>query len=157
VQGLLQLFEWFLKEKNCKWSFSNLVSNWNNHLVPLSTFAFKISVIIQKKIFWHSSRTSLPFFKIVSSLIFWTQSYKRKEKKFDILCNNLSLFRIFRDYNFSCTRWLYQLDTIKQYNWECHKFRLAEQDDYFWFDFDHFWSEQYFWRQLGQYWKLARA
>ncbi len=38
----------------------------------------------------------------------------------------------------------------------CHGFRLTKQDNYFWVDFDHFWIEQYFWSQLGQYWKLAR-
>jgi len=39
----------------------------------------------------------------------------------------------------------------------CHWFRLTKWDDYYWVNFDHFWIEQYFWRQLGQYWKLARA
>jgi len=39
----------------------------------------------------------------------------------------------------------------------CHGFRLTKRDDYFWVDSDHFWIDQYFWRQLGQYWKLARA
>jgi hypothetical protein len=38
-----------------------------------------------------------------------------------------------------------------------HRFRLMKWDDYFWVDIDHFWIEQYFWRQLGQHWKLARA
>jgi len=33
-----------------------------------------------------------------------------------------------------------------------HRFRLTKQNDYFWVNFDHFWIEQYFWRQLGQYW-----
>jgi len=33
----------------------------------------------------------------------------------------------------------------------CHGFRLTKRDDYFWVDFDHFWIERYFWRQLGQY------
>ena len=39
----------------------------------------------------------------------------------------------------------------------CHGFRLRERDDYFWVDFDHFWSEHHFARQLGQYWKSAGA
>jgi len=39
----------------------------------------------------------------------------------------------------------------------CHGFRLTKWDDYFWVDFDHFWIKQYFWRQLGQYWKSVRA
>jgi len=39
----------------------------------------------------------------------------------------------------------------------CHGFRLTKWDDYFWVDFDHFWIKQYFWRQLGQYWKLFQA
>ncbi len=38
-----------------------------------------------------------------------------------------------------------------------HRFRLTKQDDYFWVDFDHFWIEQYIWRQLRPYWKLAQA
>ncbi len=33
----------------------------------------------------------------------------------------------------------------------CHGFRLTKRNDYFFVDFDPF----YFWRQLGQYWKLA--
>jgi hypothetical protein len=32
-----------------------------------------------------------------------------------------------------------------------------EWGDYFWVNFDHFWIKQYIKRQLGQYWKLARA
>ncbi len=32
----------------------------------------------------------------------------------------------------------------------CHGFRLTKQDDYLWANFDHFWIEPYFWRQLGQ-------
>ena len=39
----------------------------------------------------------------------------------------------------------------------CHRFWLTKRDDYFWVDFDHIRIEQYFWRQLGQYWKLAWA
>jgi len=31
----------------------------------------------------------------------------------------------------------------------CHGFRLTKRNDYFWVDFDHFWIEHYFWRQLG--------
>ncbi len=38
-----------------------------------------------------------------------------------------------------------------------HRFRLTKQTDYFGVNFDHFWIEQYFWRPLGQYWKLAPA
>ncbi len=39
----------------------------------------------------------------------------------------------------------------------CHRVWLTNQDDYFGAHFDHFWVEQYVWRQLGQYWKLSRA
>ena len=39
----------------------------------------------------------------------------------------------------------------------CHGFRLTKQDDYFWVNFDHFWSKYYFLRQLGQKWKSAEA
>ncbi len=30
-----------------------------------------------------------------------------------------------------------------------HGFRLTKQDDYFWVDFDHFWSEHHFWGSWG--------
>ncbi len=46
------------------------------------------------------------------------------------------------------------------YNWwyrVCHEFRLTKRDDYFRVDFYHFWIKHYFWRRLGQYWKLAWA
>ena len=43
------------------------------------------------------------------------------------------------------------------YNRVCHGFRLTKREDYFWVDFDHFWSKCNFLRQLGQYWKSARA
>jgi len=39
----------------------------------------------------------------------------------------------------------------------CHGLRLMKQEDYFWVNFDHFWIEHYFWRLLGQYWKLSPA
>jgi len=39
----------------------------------------------------------------------------------------------------------------------CHGFRFTTRDDYFWVNFDHFWIERHFMRQLGQYWKSARA
>jgi len=39
----------------------------------------------------------------------------------------------------------------------CRKFKLTMKYDYFWVDFEHFWIEQYFWRQLGKHWKWARA
>ena len=32
----------------------------------------------------------------------------------------------------------------------CHGFRLMMWDDYFWVNFDHFWSKRHFLRQLGQ-------
>ncbi len=30
----------------------------------------------------------------------------------------------------------------------CHGFRFTKRDDYFWVNFDHFWIEQYFWRNI---------
>ena len=39
----------------------------------------------------------------------------------------------------------------------CQGFRLVKWDDYFRVNFDHFWSGPPFLRQLGQYWKSARA
>ena len=39
----------------------------------------------------------------------------------------------------------------------CHGFRFTTQDDYFWVNFDHFWIQRHFIRQLGQYWKSAQA
>jgi len=38
----------------------------------------------------------------------------------------------------------------------CHGFRLKKRDDYFSVNFDHFMIEQNFWRQKGQYWRLAQ-
>ena len=46
---------------------------------------------------------------------------------------------------------------IIQYYRVCHRFRLTKQADYFQVNFDHFWIEHPFIRQLGQYWKSARA
>ena len=39
----------------------------------------------------------------------------------------------------------------------CHGFRLTKRDDYFRVNFDHFWINHHFIRQLGQYWKSAWA
>ena len=39
----------------------------------------------------------------------------------------------------------------------CRGFRLTKQVDYFWVNFDHFWSKRHFLRQLGQLQKLAWA
>jgi hypothetical protein len=40
------------------------------------------------------------------------------------------------------------LITTKYRYRECHGFILTNRDDYFWVDFDHFWIEKYFARQL---------
>ena len=41
------------------------------------------------------------------------------------------------------------INTLMSYR-VCHQFRLTQQDDYFWVNFDFFWSKLCFFRQLGQ-------
>ena len=47
--------------------------------------------------------------------------------------------------------------TSNTYDRVCHGFRFTTRDDYFRVNFDHFQIEHNFIRQLGQYWKSARA
>ena len=61
--------------------------------------------------------------------------------------------RLEDDFEWSHESWN-KMDTLYSV---CHAFRLTKQDDYFWVNFDHFWSEHHFLRQLGQLWKSAWA
>ncbi len=38
---------------------------------------------------------------------------------------------------------------IRTFKKVCHRFRLTKQDDYFWLNFDQFWSESHIWGRLG--------
>ena len=65
------------------------------------------------------------------------------------------------DLNFWYLRYLQnehgRRNVLKNFYRVCHGFRLTKRDDYFQVNFDHFWSEHHFLRQLGQYWKSAWA
>jgi len=150
------IFKWKVAKKSLRTVIKNHKKFNNDEAICFPTPFWKIKIHLRKWIlrFHQSFYGKLSLNKqFVNDAQFCLQHFCRFRNSYAIIFNIIYL--ICNGSGQGSWKWLEKCWKVRYK--VCHGFRWMKQDDYFWVNFDHFCIKQYFWKQLEQFWKLARA